>query len=47
MHSSRYLVLAVALAVAVGAQGCKRDYKAPEPKTDASLVTSFTVTASR
>jgi len=35
MHGKRLhggFVLAVALAVAIAAQGCKRDYKAPEPK---------------
>jgi hypothetical protein len=33
MPGSRCLVLAAALAVALTAQGCNRDYKAPKPKT--------------
>jgi len=33
MRGSRYLVFAAAMAVAVSVQGCKRDHKAPEPKT--------------
>ena len=32
MHASRQLVLAAALALAMATQGCKRDFKAPEPK---------------
>jgi hypothetical protein len=47
MRSSRYLILAAALAVALAAQGCNRDYKAPKPKTDAELVTSFAVATLR
>jgi hypothetical protein len=47
MPGSRYLILAAALAVALGAQGCNRDYKAPKPKTDAPLVTSVAVTTLR
>jgi len=36
MRGSRYLALAAAIAVALSVQGCKRDYKAPEPKTRTS-----------
>ena len=32
MRTSRRLVLAAALAAALAAPGCKRDFKAPEPK---------------
>ena len=33
MSGSRCLILAAALAVALAAHGCNRDYKAPKPKT--------------
>jgi hypothetical protein len=33
MYGSRYLILAAVFAAAVAIPGCKRDLKAPEPKT--------------
>jgi hypothetical protein len=45
MHSSRYLILAGVFAAAVAVPGCKRDLKAPEPKTanvDASYPAAVT-----
>ena len=41
MYGSRYLMLAAALAVAVALSGCKRDYKAPEPKAQKASVVTF------
>jgi hypothetical protein len=43
MSGSRCLILAAALAVALAAQGCNRDYKAPKPKTE--TFRSMTVSA--
>ena len=43
MSGSRCLILAAALAVALAAQGCNRDYKAPKPKTE--TFKSMTVSA--
>jgi hypothetical protein len=44
MSGSRWLVLAAALAVALGAPGCNRDYKAPKPRT--GVLDSATLSAS-
>ena len=40
MSGSRCLILAAALAVALGAQGCNRDYKAPKPKTSVTVMSA-------
>lgn len=37
----RCVLLAAALAVALAVPGCKRDYKAPEPKTQATASSSI------
>ena len=39
MHGSRYLIVAAVFAAVAGVSGCKRDYKAPEPKAAAAGMT--------
>ena len=40
MYGSRYLIFAVVFAAVIAVSGCKRDFKAPEPKAENAGITS-------